>query len=129
MIPIQESEGRGSKSTAHEKAKRHISTHDNFSISRRSFLFLFYSGKALAFGKGRWYGSLVSFSALPFMNRFSLLESLLSPEQVSALRAVQSGLERDPTCLDRVSTETVPNCYTEESSSSELINNEETNNA
>lgn len=60
------------------------------------------------------YGSLVSFGHFPFMNRFSLLESLLSPEQVSALRAVQEGLERDPTCLDRASTETVPNCYTEE---------------
>lgn len=61
------------------------------------------------------------------MNRFSLLESLLSPEQVSALRAVQSGLERDPTCLNRVSTETVPNCYTE--GSSLPTKTEETNNA
>lgn len=62
------------------------------------------------------------------MNRFSLLESLLSPEQVTALRAVQLGLEKDPTCLERVSDRkvSVPNCYTEEATPPTI---EETNNA
>lgn len=54
----------------------------------------------------------LSRSNTPFpMNRFSLLESLLSAEQVEQLRLVQAGLEKDPTCLDRPSTESVPNCY------------------
>lgn len=63
------------------------------------------------------------------MNRFSLLESLLSPEQVSALRAVQSGLERDPTCLERPSDRkvSVPICYIEEATPP--TKTEETNNA
>lgn len=110
-----ESTGRGSKSTAREKAKRHNPTHDNFSISCRSFIFLFLLRQGICiYGRdGVWFPCLV-WTLSFFMNRFSLLESLLSPEQVSALRAVQSGLERDPTCLDRASTETVPNCYTEE---------------
>lgn len=48
------------------------------------------------------------------MDRFSLLSSLLSDEQRAALRVVQAGLAADPTCLDRASIESVPNCYTEE---------------
>lgn len=65
MIRIQESTGRGSKSTPREKAKRHIPTHDNFSISRRSFIFLFYSDKAFAFMGEMGYGSFVSFGHFP----------------------------------------------------------------
>lgn len=42
IIPNRESTGRGSKSTPREKAKRNFPTHDNFSISRRSFAFLSY---------------------------------------------------------------------------------------
>ena len=72
---------------------------------------------------------LFSFFESPLVTKFSFLSALLTPEQLSSLRTVQAGLERDPTCLDRAPTETVPNCYTEEASPPTLTNNEETNNA